>query len=363
LKFYRVFSLLFIFVLVFSSVPNPAGAAENTATIEKLVKSAEAQSSKLVKQMSSSYAKDINAVSTQTSNNLNAAIKKAKTSISKFKGKQKAAFEKRIKSVEQTVVNVKTYNTAISNGNKLTTQLTTFKKTFDSNPFDTEKLYLDLITKNTQYTKELTKLAYKGSKIAFSAKYQTGVNKELNSKQEFYDIKSQIDSFVEFSKTKEDKDVWEEFYSINAAIDESSLNDNIQDLLFEKWYGTYYPTMVEVAEEGIKKFVTRFFDAFNARDTEAIAELFPIENELQKQILIEVYKFVFAELPESYSIEVKNIEVEFVHKNEASVYVEVVEGEDGKVTEDISTMFLTRVDGKWVFFGETFEDFFYEEIE
>jgi hypothetical protein len=363
LKLYRVLSLLFIFILVFSSVPNLAGAAESAATIEKLVKTAEAQSSKLVKQMSSSNAKDINVVSTQTSNNLNAAIKKAKTSISKFKGKQKAAFEKRIKAVDQTLVNVKTYNTAITNGNKLTTQLTTFKKTFDSNPFDTEKLFLDLKTKNAQFTKELTKLTYKGSKIAFSTKYQTEVNKELNSKQEFYDIKKQIDSFVDFSKSNEDMEVWEEFYTINEVIDESSLNDTIKDTLFEKWYETYYPTMVEAEEEDIKKFVTRFFGALNARDAEAIAELFPIENELQKQILIEVYKYVFGELPESYSIEAKNIVVEFVHKNQASVYVEVVEVEDGKATEDISTMFLTRVDGKWVFIGETYEEYFIEDIE
>jgi hypothetical protein len=244
--------------------------------------------------------------------------------------------------------------------NKLTTQLTTFIKTFDSKPFDTEKLFLDLKTKNTQFTKELTKLPYKTSIIAFSTKYQTGVNKVLNSNQEFYHIKKQIESFVGFSKSNEDKDVWEEFYTINENIDKSSLNEKIKDTLLEKWYGTYYPTMVAPEEDDIRDFVALYLYALYLRDAEAVAELFPTENEEQRLILIEVYEFVFGELSESYTIEGKNVEIEFVHKNEASVYVEVVEVEDGKETEKVISMFLTRVDGKWKFFGETAEEFFAE---
>jgi hypothetical protein len=349
LKFFRVLSLLLIFTLVFSGVPNLAAAAETAATVEKLVKTAELQSSKLVKQMSSSNAKDINVISTATTNNLTTAIKKAKTSVSKFTGKQKAAFEKRMKTVEQTLVNAKTYNATIVSGNKLTTQFTTYKKTFDSKPFETEKLYTALKASNDQFTKSLSKLAYKGSQTAFAAKYQTAVKKELTNKKEFYDIQTRIGSFIAFTATNEDTDVWDEFYMISEDIEESSLDESLKDLLFEKWYGTYHPVMVQPEEENIHNYVNNFFNAINARDANAIAELYPTETEEQKQVLVENFKIVLAELPESYSIKATDIYVEFVYKTEASVYIETLENIDGVETKDAATMFLTKAGGKWIF--------------
>lgn len=358
MKLYRVLSLIFAFILVFSTIPNLAAAADSSATVEKLIKTAEAQSSKLVKQMSSSNSKDINVISTQTSNNLNIAIKKAKASLNKFKGKQKATFEKRIKTVEQTVVNVKTYNTTITNGNTLSNHLTTFKKAFESKPFQTEKLFTDLKTKNDQFTKGLTKLVYKGAQTAFSTKYQTEVNNELKSKKEFFDINKRIDSFMDFTKTNDEMDVWEEFYAIDEVIYDSLLTENTQELLYKKWHTTYYSSMVAPEEENIKKYVNDFFKALNARDAKAIAELYPTENEEQKQALIDIFTYVFAELPETYKLEITNINVEFVYNDEASVYVELVETQDGTELVDNSTMFLTRAEGKWIFIDDTSEEFF-----
>lgn len=352
MKVNRFLSLLFILFLAFSTIPNQASAADSVATIEKLVKAAEGQSTKLVKQMASSNSKDIKLISAQTTNNLNTAITKANASLNKFKGKQKPTFEKRMKSVVQTVANVKTYNATITSGNTLNTQLTTFKKTFDIKPFESEKSFTDLKTKNDQFTKGLTKLAYKGARSAFSTKYQTEVNKELKTKIEFFEINKRIESFINYTKSNEDMDVWDEFYGIDEAIYDSLLNEGLQEMLYEKWYATYYPTFVEPEVENINNIINGFFGAINARDAKAMADLYPTETEEQRIALEEIFTYSMNELPEDYTVQVTKIEVEFAFNYTASVYLELVEKQNGKELADTSNLFLTKVDGKWFMFEE-----------
>jgi hypothetical protein len=357
----RFLALLFVLFLAFSTIPSQALAADSVATVEKLVKATEGQSSKLVKQMSSSNSKDIKLISAQTTSNLNAAISKAKASISKFKGKQKATFEKRMITVVQTVANVKTYNSTITTGNTLNNQLTTFKKTFDSKPFESEKLYTDLKTKNDLFTKGLTKFPYKGAKSAFSTKYQTEVNKELQAKKEFFTITKRIDSFINYTKFSEDLDVWDEFYTIDEMIYDSLLNEEVQELLYEKWYQAYYPNLVAHEETSINKYVNDFFGAINARDAKAMVELYPTEDEEQKQALEDIFTYTFTQLPEGATIEITKIEVEFVYNDNASVYVELIDSQEETGIAEITTMFLAKVDGKWVFTGDSYEEYFGNE--
>jgi hypothetical protein len=361
LKVNRFLALLFVLFLAFSTIPSQTLAADSVATVEKLVKAAEGQSSKLVKQMSSSNSKDVKLISAQTTSNLNAAISKAKASVSKFKGKQKATFEKRMITVFQTETNVKSYNATITTGNTLNTQLTNFKKTFDSKPFESEKSFTDLKANNDLFTKRLTNFPYKGAKSAFSTKYQTEVNRELKAKKEFFDINKRIGSFINYSKTNEDIDVWDEFYAIDYVIYESLLNEEVQELLYEKWYQTYYPNLVAPEETSINKYVSDFFGAINARDAKAMVELYPTEDEEQKQALEDIFTYTFNQIPEGSTVEITKIELEFVYNDNASVYVELIDSQEGTGIADITTMFLAKVDGKWVFTGDSYEEYFGNE--
>jgi hypothetical protein len=348
LRLNRFFPILLAFIFVFSFVPNLASAAVvSTTTMEKLVKSAETQSNTLVKQMSSSNAKSIKVISPKTTSTLSSAISKAKATLKGFKGKQKATFEKRLKAAEQTLIQVKTYNTTITNGTTLTNQLTTFKKTFASQPFQAEKLWTGLKAKHDQFTKDLAKLVYKNARTAFATKYQVEVKKELDSKKEFFDLNNRMVSFTEFTETNDKANVWEEFYTIDDAIYDSKLDVKLREQLFDKWYEIYYP-MVSPEEEAIEKQIQAFFFALSARDVNALADLYAIGNEDLKQAIVESFQAMLAELPEGYSMTLNTIEVYFVFDEEAVAYIETAEIIDGKETIETTPIFLAKLEGHWM---------------
>lgn len=359
----RFLSIFLTIVLVFSLLPNFAYASDSAATIEKLVKNVESQSKTLVNQMSSSNVKVIKVISSNSTTTLTSAINKAKASLKNFKGKQKSTFEKRIKVAEQTLLHVKTYNTAITNGTNLVNQTKIFTKAFESTPFESEKSYSDLARKNEEFTTYLSKLMNKVVRTAFSTKFQTDVKKELHTKKEFFQINERIDSFMEATKSLENVEVWKEYRLINELINKPSLDEELQDLLFEKWHNTYYPTLVSHEAPFIESLFKDYYAAMNARDPLAAAELFPYGNEEEKQELIEFYTFLISIIPPSYSAEVTKVEVEFVLNNDASALIELKETLNGRKDVQTFTGYFTKVNGKWTFGNESLESEFESELE
>jgi hypothetical protein len=322
--------------------------------MEKLVKSAESQSNTLVKQMSSSNAKSIKVISPKTTSTLSSAISKAKATLKGFKGKQKATFEKRLKAAEQTLVQVKTYNTTITNGTTLTNQLTTFKKTFASQPFQAEKLWTGLKAKNDQFTKDLSKLVYKNARTAFATKYQVEVKKELEDKQIFYDVNRRIDSFMGYTQSNEMLEVWEEFYNIHEEIKESAINLNLQELLNNKWRDIYYPTMVAPEKSNVENIINTYINAYNARDAVTLVNLFNFSEEQaqSKQDVIDLYTGFFSVMPASNHSTVDNIEVEFIYNDMASAIVEITTTVEGKKSSESWPIYLLKTNGTWKFADE-----------
>lgn len=351
IKSKRFLSVFLAIIFTFSLIPNMAFAAESSTSIENLVKSAETKSNVLIKQMSSSNVKDIKVID---STNLTSAINKAKASLKNFKGKQKTSLEKRVKVIEKTITHVKTYNATITNGAKLVNQLNTFSKEFKSTPFGTEKLFNDLTKQNEQFSNGLSKLINNHVRLAFSTKFQSSVKKELTSKKDFFTVNKKIDSFMGLLNSLTNTQVWAEFYSINEGIDD--LDKDLQELLNNKWYNTYYPTLVSPEAAAIEKHIRDYFAAFNDRDAVAIAELYPFEDENEKKAMIELLNAIFSQLPDSYKVEITKVEVEFALKNDASAIVEAKEIDEGKETVDATTLYLTKVDGKWIIGNDSLED-------
>lgn len=130
----------------------------------------------------------------------------------------------------------------------------------------------------------------------------------------------------------------------------------LKNLLNEKWYNTYYPTLVSPEAAAIEKLTLDYYKAINARDPIAITEIFPYQNEEEKQKLIELFKYIVSLIPEDYSIEVTKVEVEFVLGDVASAIIEIKESIDGVETVETITGYFTKINGKWMFGNDSFED-------
>jgi hypothetical protein len=346
--------LLFVNTVSANEVPNKNTAsslnsvAVDKKTIEKLIKATETTATTIRKKISISEPNQILAINAKSIQGLTSAIEKAKINLKNYKGKDKASFEKRLKQPEQTLGQAKVFNTTITNGERILKEKVAFQKLFTTQPFNTEKQLNELIKKNQQYTKDINKLTFTPSRNAFYMKYQESLEMMISDKTTFYSLNKRIEAFISFTKNHEPTEVWEEFDNIYTNIYSSLLDEDDDNLIQDKWKSTYYPTFVAPEEANIQKFVKDYYDAINARDAEALAELYPYKSVEEKNIYIEEIKESLSKLPSTQIFEVLSYDELFVYENEASAYFTLNRIVDGIPYENFVKLYLYKFDGKWL---------------
>ncbi|WML46669.1 hypothetical protein RCG23_13520 [Neobacillus sp. PS3-34] len=283
MKIRKIVTALFAFLLIFSSFSYSAFAADNTKAIDVLLKGAEKQAAPITKQVNISSPSAIKAINTKAITGLASANDKVKKLMKGYKGKQKAAFDKRVKAIDLALSQAKIFNSTIINGEILARDYSTFKKGFTASPFSSEKAYVALKKKSDQFTKDLAKLAFNKSRVAFSNKYQTTFVAAQENMESFFGVNKRIDSFFAFTLSHEDTEVWDEFYAIGDAVVDEIADPKLSTLLSGKWEAAYQKNFIAPEKDAIEQHLKSFVAAYNARDVVAMADLYPL-NEEQKGV-------------------------------------------------------------------------------